>query len=111
MAAASFSDHPTRSRPTPLPVHVAVPGTGPRRTIGAVIWALLALIGVPLSLCAVAIVTLVLRNRTLRRRAANIPVRLRGAESRRWRPDTPSGPTTCSSFGEAPLLGTKPLYG
>jgi hypothetical protein len=48
------------------------------------VWVILAAIGVPLWLCAVAIVTLVLRNRKLRRRADNIPVRLRAAPDKRW---------------------------
>ena len=50
------------------------------------IWALLAMIGVPLWLCALGIVTLVLRNRGLRRRSGNVPVRLRKNGSGRWHP-------------------------
>jgi hypothetical protein len=41
------------------------------------IWTLLALLGVPLWLCAIAIVTLILRNRELRHRPGNVPVRRR----------------------------------
>jgi hypothetical protein len=50
------------------------------------IWALLAAVGVPLWLCALAILTLILRNRSLRRRPGNLAVRLRKPTSRRWRP-------------------------
>jgi len=39
-----------------------------------VIWAILALLGVPLWLCAIAILLLVFRNRGLRKRAADIPM-------------------------------------
>jgi hypothetical protein len=42
-----------------------------------VIWAILAMLGVPLWLCAIAILVLVFRNRGLRKRALNIPMRLR----------------------------------
>ena len=48
------------------------------------VWAILALIGVPLWLCAVGIFMLVYRNRQLRKRPGNVPVRLRGAEKERW---------------------------
>jgi hypothetical protein len=51
-----------------------------------VIWALLAAVGVPLWLCALAILTLVFRNRSLRRRPGNVAVRLRAPGSKRWRP-------------------------
>jgi hypothetical protein len=50
------------------------------------IWAILALLGVPLWLCAVAILTLVMRNRQLRKRPGNIPVRVRRAGKKRWTP-------------------------
>ena len=42
---------------------------------GIVIWAILALLGVPLWLCAAGIAVLVFRNRGLRKRAADIPLR------------------------------------
>ena len=48
------------------------------------IWAILALLGVPLWLCAIAILILVLRNRGLRKRALNIPMRLRVDATGRW---------------------------
>jgi hypothetical protein len=51
-----------------------------------VIWALLAAVGVPLWLCAIAILTLVVRNRSLRRRPGNVAVRMRKGGSRRWTP-------------------------
>jgi hypothetical protein len=50
-----------------------------------VIWAILALLGVPLWLCAIAILLLVFRNRGLRKRAADIPMRLRLDANGRWR--------------------------
>ena len=49
-----------------------------------VIWAILAMLGVPLWLCAIAILTLVFRNRGLRKRALNIPMRLRLDPEGRW---------------------------
>jgi hypothetical protein len=48
------------------------------------IWALLAAVGVPLWLCAVGILTLLLRNRALRRRPGNIACRLRVTPGGRW---------------------------
>ena len=48
------------------------------------IWAILALLGVPLWLCAIAILLLVFRNRGLRKRAADIPMRLRLDANGRW---------------------------
>jgi hypothetical protein len=50
-----------------------------------VIWAILALLGVPLWLCALAILALVLRNRGLRKRPDDIPMRLRAQPDGRWR--------------------------
>jgi hypothetical protein len=50
------------------------------------IWAILALVGVPLWLCAVAITVLVLRNRKLRKRPGSLPVRIRVAGKGRWHP-------------------------
>jgi hypothetical protein len=49
------------------------------------IWAILLLLGVPLWLCATAILILVLRNRGLRKRPDNIPMRLRALPDGRWR--------------------------
>jgi hypothetical protein len=46
---------------------------------------LLAAAGVPLWLCALAILALVFRDRSLRKRPGNVPVRLRRPGSRRWR--------------------------
>src|SRR5512132_4168566 len=48
------------------------------------IWAILALLGVPLWLCAIGIFALVFRNRTLRRRHGNLPVRVRRPGKTRW---------------------------
>jgi hypothetical protein len=50
------------------------------------IWAILAVIGVPLWLCAIGILTLVVRNRALRTRPGNVPVRVRPAGKTRWTP-------------------------
>jgi hypothetical protein len=50
------------------------------------IWALLAALGVPLWLCGIAILTLVLRNRSLRKRPGNVAVRLHRPGSKRWTP-------------------------
>jgi hypothetical protein len=49
-----------------------------------VIWAILIAVGVPLWLCASAIGVLVYRNRALRKRGGNVPVRLRTGEGKRW---------------------------
>jgi hypothetical protein len=49
-----------------------------------VIWAILLLLGVPLWLCALGITGLVVRNRALRQRPGNVPVRLRTHENERW---------------------------
>jgi hypothetical protein len=48
------------------------------------IWALLAFLGVPLWLCAAGILTLVLRNRRLRMRHGDIPVRVLRPGRTRW---------------------------
>lgn len=48
------------------------------------VWALLAFLGVPLWLCAIAIVILVMRNRTLRKRPGDIPVRVLRPDATRW---------------------------
>jgi hypothetical protein len=48
------------------------------------IWAILLILGVPLWLCAVAIGVLILRNRSLRKRAGNVPARMRVAPGKRW---------------------------
>lgn len=49
------------------------------------IWVILAALGVPLWLCALALGSVVLRNRKLRRRHGNIVVRVKRAGSDRWR--------------------------
>jgi hypothetical protein len=48
------------------------------------IWAILALVGVPLWLIAIALATLILRNRALRNRPGNIPSRMRRPGKRRF---------------------------
>src|SRR5438034_11603090 len=50
------------------------------------IWALLALLGVPLWFCGTAILVLVLRNRQLRKRPGSVPVRVRASGKGRWQP-------------------------
>jgi hypothetical protein len=52
----------------------------------AVIFAILALVGVPLWLCTIGLLTLLLRNRGLRKRAGNVPVRTRRSGKKRWSP-------------------------
>jgi hypothetical protein len=47
---------------------------------------ILAALGVPLWLCALALLTLVLRNRELRKRPGNVPVRARPSNKKRWTP-------------------------
>ena len=48
------------------------------------IWAILALLGVPLWLCAIGILALVYRNKSLRQRQGDIPVRVQRAGKTRW---------------------------
>jgi hypothetical protein len=50
------------------------------------IWAILALLGVPLWFCAAGILVLVLRNRKLRKGVGSVPVRTRVAGKGRWHP-------------------------
>ena len=47
------------------------------------IWIILAVLGVPLWLIAIALITLLLRNRTIRQRPGNVPVRVR-EPGKRW---------------------------
>jgi len=49
-----------------------------------VIWIILAALGVPLWLCAVGILTVMLRNRKLRARGGDVRVRRRRAGKRHW---------------------------
>ena len=48
------------------------------------VWAILALLGVPLWLCAAGILVMVMRNRNLRQRYGNIPVRVKRPGKTRW---------------------------
>jgi hypothetical protein len=50
------------------------------------IWAILAAVGVPLWLCAAGILTLLFRNRALRKRPGNILVRVHRPNKKRWSP-------------------------
>jgi hypothetical protein len=52
--------------------------------LAGMIWAILAAIGVPLWICALAIATLAFRNRSMRKRPGNVPVRVHAPGSRRW---------------------------
>ncbi|MGH9233536.1 MAG: hypothetical protein ACRD0R_09405 [Acidimicrobiales bacterium] len=49
-----------------------------------VVWAILAFLGVPLWLCAVGILVILLKNRTLRQRHGDIPVRVKRPGKKRW---------------------------
>jgi hypothetical protein len=49
-----------------------------------VIWIVLAALGVPLWLCAAALLTLLVRNRKLRVRGGDIAVRRRSSGKKRW---------------------------
>jgi hypothetical protein len=48
------------------------------------IWAILALLGVPLWLCALGITAIVFRSRSLKQRHGDIPVRVRRPGKERW---------------------------
>ena len=48
------------------------------------VWAILAVLGVPLWLCALGILVLVLRNSSLRKRRGDVSVRMRTASGKRW---------------------------
>src|SRR3990172_12803118 len=48
------------------------------------IWAILALLGVPLWLCALGILVILLNNRRLRKRHGDIPVRVKRPGKDRW---------------------------
>ena len=48
------------------------------------IWAILALLGVPLWVCAAAITIIIFRNRSLRKRRGDIPVRVKRPGKTRW---------------------------
>jgi hypothetical protein len=48
------------------------------------IWAVLVFLGVPLWLCALGVLALVYRNKSLRKRHGDIPVRVQRAGKSRW---------------------------
>jgi hypothetical protein len=48
------------------------------------IWAILALLGVPLWLCALGILVIVLKDQKLRKRPGDIPVRVKRPGKKRW---------------------------
>jgi hypothetical protein len=64
-------------------LHAEMTGAPIRREL-IVIWAILAALGVPLWLCAAGIFMLVFRNRGLRKRYGDIPVRVRRPGKKRW---------------------------
>jgi hypothetical protein len=64
-------------------LHAEMTGARIRREL-IVIWAILAALGVPLWLCAAGIFMLVFRNRGLRKRYGDIPVRVRRPGKKRW---------------------------
>jgi hypothetical protein len=72
-----------------------------------VIWAILALLGVPLWLCAIAITVLVFRNRTLRKRYGDIPVRVLRSGKKRWIRGHAIWVSDVLPGGQAPQVGTK----
>jgi hypothetical protein len=76
-----------------------------------VIWVILAAIGVPLWLCAIAIVTLLLRNRKLRRRGGDIPLRLRTAPDKRWTRGHAVWEHDVLAFRGSPAMWTEALFG
>jgi hypothetical protein len=49
-----------------------------------VIWAVLAMLGIPLWLCAIGILTVVFQNRRLRKRPGNVPIRVLRPGKGRW---------------------------
>jgi hypothetical protein len=49
------------------------------------VWVILAGLGVPLWLCAAGVISVVLRNRSLRKRHGDLSVRLRSDDGKRWR--------------------------
>ncbi len=49
------------------------------------IWIILALLGVPLWICALALITIAFRNRMLRTREGDLVVRLAATDGGRWR--------------------------
>ena len=48
------------------------------------IWAILAMLGIPLWLCAIGILTVVFQNRRLRKRPGNVPIRVLRPGKSRW---------------------------
>ena len=48
------------------------------------IWAVLAMLGIPLWLCAIGILTVVFQNRRLRKRPGNVPIRVLRPGRSRW---------------------------
>lgn len=48
------------------------------------VWAILVLLGVPLWLCAAGIIITLVRNRSLRKRHGDIPVRVKRSGKTRW---------------------------
>jgi hypothetical protein len=76
-----------------------------------VIWVVLAAIGVPLWFCAVAILTLVLRNRKLRKRRGDIPLRLRTAPDKRWTRGHAVWEHDVLAFRGSPAMWSEAIFG
>jgi hypothetical protein len=75
------------------------------------IWAILAAVGVPLWLCAAGILTLLVRDRSLRKRPGNVPVRLHHPGKRRWSPGHGVWIRDVFAFRGLPAAGRKSWYG
>lgn len=71
------------------------------------IWAILALLGVPLWLCALAILALLYRNRSLRQGHGDIPVRVQRAGKTRWTRGHAVWVSTSSPGAAAPRPGAR----
>ena len=52
--------------------------------LGSMVWAVLAFLGVPLWVCAAGITVVIVNNRRLRKRFADVPARVRRGGKKRW---------------------------
>lgn len=71
--------------------------------------AILALLGVPLWLCALGIFMLFLQNRRLRKRPGNTPARVRPASKERWRCGHGVWVSDVFAFRQSPAAWTEAL--
>ena len=74
------------------------------------IWAILAALGVPLWICAVAISVLVYRNRSMHKRPGNVPVRVRAPGGRRWLPGHAVWVSDVFAFRGSPAAWKEALF-